>query len=141
MHTDFRFTCDTTVFTLHHCRYCGLNEPIPLKPIRKGGGRCSTDSQCGHGTCSGFWRKTCHCEEGHVGPRCLVPHYHDDITFDHEVDLTPMPIAVPLLLKCLAVLVAGAALAATVVTGITKSNQRAAYSAELKRARMQPPRL
>eukprot|EP01041_Mallomonas_annulata_P001781 gene1781-3454_t len=62
----------------HEYRYKRQIDVHALKPLRVGGGRCKVDSDCGEGTGKCLSNSKCRCEDGWVGPRCLVPHMKND---------------------------------------------------------------
>jgi beta-glucan synthesis-associated protein KRE6 len=71
-----------TFIKAHEYRYMKLTDKISLQPLVVGGEKCETDGHCGTGKCvSG----ECKCLEGWMGPRCLVPAYHNDFE-DWDVD-------------------------------------------------------
>ena len=56
-------------------------QKIPLLPIRRGGGYCKADSECGYptkGTC--LRGRRCVCEDGFTGPMCSSHAGFDDYT-------------------------------------------------------------
>lgn len=115
----------------HKFRYMREGDKEPLKKIMVGGGKCKGDDGCHMGTC--HWGK-CKCEEGWVGPLCQVVHKFDDYTWEKHVDLSPRPIAVPMLLKSLGgiivLLVAGMSFA----LGRQMSKMKGQYHQELRDA-------
>lgn len=120
----------------HPDRYTRDDDDDPLKKIKVGGHKCEDFSQCGNGTCSGYLWKTCHCNEGWVGPRCLVPDYHDENVFTSEVDMTPHLFRVPMLLRVLGTCIAALVIAATLVVGASKAKVSRTYKAEMRKVRI-----
>lgn len=86
----------------HKQKYMQAGDFRPLKPIRKGGGRCSltastnkTNAQsCGgtsHGTCSsGSKLPICVCNSNWTGPHCMNPTGFDDIVYDRPEKLSDL---------------------------------------------------
>lgn len=64
--------------------YSLATEPHSLKPVKTGGGECTTDYECGPdgaGKCGWAWGslgKRCRCEEAHTGPHCMSMKYQND---------------------------------------------------------------
>lgn len=53
----------------HAYRYKGLDQALPLRPIKTGGGKCKNHENCGEGQC--HYQK-CKCNANWQGPHCLV---------------------------------------------------------------------
>ncbi|KAI2498624.1 Beta-glucan synthesis-associated protein (SKN1) [Fragilaria crotonensis] len=71
----------------HARRYMAEGDTMPLQPVRRGGGTCSDDNDCGgpnKGTCTE--KKHCECLEEFTGPSCLA---HAGF-YDHE-DVEVLP--------------------------------------------------
>lgn len=71
----------------HARRYMAEGDTMPLQPVRRGGGTCNDDNDCGghnKGTCTE--KKHCECLEEFTGPSCLA---HAGF-YDHE-DVEVLP--------------------------------------------------
>jgi len=78
----------------HEEKYMQAGDAHPLKPIRKGGGKCSltpptnktVPESCGgvsHGACSPATKPpSCTCTEGWTGSHCMNPVGYDDVVWD-----------------------------------------------------------
>lgn len=68
----------------HESRYMEEGDKAPLKPIRKGGAKCTSDSDCGspkHGSCV---NGICVCTKLYAGSSCLSSFGYDDNPFDED---------------------------------------------------------
>jgi hypothetical protein len=135
----------------HQYRYMrsppfSIDDKLPLKKhIKKGGGKCLTNSDCGgvdgddHSKGKGFCKKgqfsqglfasavsesRCECNDGYLGPQCLVGDHHDDQPGAKEInsglgvfkDLpTPaLPLTLSGVLFCLVILILSVTMRQTV---------------------------
>jgi beta-glucan synthesis-associated protein KRE6 len=104
----------------HEYRYKLKLDPHPILPIQVGGGKCSSDSACGDGTCH-FSR--CRCDPDWTGPHCLVPTYQNDFPdWEEETWITLSAPYVPSFLAIAAVSV----VASLVLAALYVSRQRKA---------------
>lgn len=113
----------------HKYRYMRLGDKEPLKKVAKGGGKCKKHDDCHKGSC--HWGR-CRCEEGWVGPKCMVTHKFDDITYDQPVDISPRMIAVPKVLQTLGGLLALVLFGASLLLGREMSKSKAKYYLDLQ---------
>lgn len=112
----------------HKYRYMRLGDKEPIKKVKVGGGKCKGEEHCHKGSC--HWGK-CRCEEGWTGPWCQVTLKFDDITYEKHVDLSPQPIAVPLLLKTVGGTIVVVAIGMWLLLGRQMSKAKGQYRQEL----------
>jgi hypothetical protein len=119
-------------------RYLGYEGTHPLKELNIGGGTCSKDSDCGTSKCvSKLLWKSCVCEDGWVGPQCLVSDKFDDVVYHQDIELVPAMITVPILLQVLGILMAIAIVSATIIIGSTRRKQKIGLKLDVRRS-LQP---
>lgn len=114
----------------HKYRYMRIGDKLPIKKVMVGGGKCKGDDGCHRGSC--HWG-TCKCQEGWVGPLCQVVHKYDDVTYEQHVDLSPRPIAVPMVLKSLGGAIVLVVVGMSFLLGKQMSQTKGKYRQELLR--------
>ncbi|CAM9159554.1 unnamed protein product, partial [Scytosiphon promiscuus] len=119
----------------HKYRYMRLGDKKPLKNLMVGGGKCKDNDGCHKGSC--HWGK-CKCEEGWVGPLCQATHKFDDVTYEKHVDLSPRPIAVPVVLQSLGGVIVLLVAGMSFVLGRQMSKTKGQYREELLRNAASP---
>ncbi|CAB1112410.1 unnamed protein product [Ectocarpus sp. CCAP 1310/34] len=114
----------------HRYRYMRSGDKKPLKDLMVGGGKCNDETGCHRGKC--HWGK-CKCEEGWVGPLCQSTHKFDDISYEEHVDLSPRPIAVPVVLQAIGGVIVLLVLGMSFVLGRQLSKTKGQYREDLLR--------
>eukprot|EP00612_Vaucheria_litorea_P002088 CAMPEP_0171456454 /NCGR_PEP_ID=MMETSP0945-20130129/2930_1 /TAXON_ID=109269 /ORGANISM="Vaucheria litorea, Strain CCMP2940" /LENGTH=523 /DNA_ID=CAMNT_0011981873 /DNA_START=134 /DNA_END=1702 /DNA_ORIENTATION=+ len=78
-------------------RYLGYTGTKPLKSVKKGGGKCNSDKDCGNGICKKWWLwGSCKCDEGWVSSNCLAVDKYDDEVFGKDIELHPVYPNIPI---------------------------------------------
>lgn len=73
----------------HQRRYMEEGDKVPLQPLRVGGGKCDSSSDCGgsnHGSCM---NGLCKCTEEYAGSTCLSHFGFDDYRYEEDANTLP----------------------------------------------------
>ena len=131
---DSRYTvgCSTTEYPSsryikgHKKLFMGEQDKEPLKAISQGGDSCSSDDDCGQGTCNE--QNICVCDSDFVGPNCLAANAFNDFNWEPDEPFIIDNLFVPMPLRIWAVVLTILVCSAAGYKYHSDNEQRRVYS-------------